>query len=75
MKGLAECGLKPYPGEANYVFFEAPSRGDLMEALLAKGILIRHCNNYEGLDDRFYRVAVKKPEENKKLVEILKSTV
>lgn len=40
----------------------------LYEALLEQGILIRRCANYPGLGQGWYRIAVKRPEENRLLV-------
>jgi len=45
---------------------------ELYEKLLAKGLLVRTCEDFEGLDEMFFRVAVKKKNENKKLVTELK---
>ena len=36
-----------------------------------KGILIRDCSNYPGLDENYVRVAVRNREENVKLVKAL----
>ncbi|MBQ8520530.1 MAG: pyridoxal phosphate-dependent class II aminotransferase [Bacteroides sp.] len=36
------------------------------------GILIRDASNFEGLDDRFFRIATQTPEENDRLVEAIK---
>jgi threonine-phosphate decarboxylase len=44
----------------------------LAEKLLARGILIRSCEDFQGLSDRYFRVAVKKKNENKKLCAELK---
>ena len=41
---------------------------DLKELLLEKGILIRACGNYEGLDERYYRICVRTHEENLELM-------
>ncbi len=35
--------------------------------LLEKGIAIRVCDDYKGLDNRFFRVAVRRPADNEKL--------
>lgn len=37
-----------------------------------RGILIRDCSNYDGLDKGYYRFAVKKREENLRLAEELR---
>jgi threonine-phosphate decarboxylase len=44
----------------------------LTEYLGKKGIMIRDCSNFRGLNDKFFRVAVKKRRENLKLVSRLK---
>jgi threonine-phosphate decarboxylase len=43
----------------------------LYERLLQKGIIIRKCDSFEGLDDKFFRVAVRKYNENRRLVKEL----
>ncbi|GFO53048.1 threonine-phosphate decarboxylase [Geomonas sp. Red276] len=72
----AELGRHPqlriYHGAANYLLAEILSGGsaaDLRRHLMARGILIRDCANFEGLDGRFFRVAVRLREENLKLLE------
>lgn len=69
--------LKVYPSEANFFLCEIKTPNltstRLKEALEQKGILIRDCSNFEGLNNKFFRVAVKKPRENRKLVEFLNS--
>ena len=67
---LTELGLTVYPSEANFLLIETDR--DIASPLLERGILIRHCANYEGLDEHYFRVAVKKPEENRVLLEILR---
>lgn len=42
---------------------------DLKELLLEKGVLIRACGNYEGLDGRYYRICVRTHEENLELIQ------
>lgn len=70
-KELERIGLKVWDGQADYLFFQAPGIPDLYERLLPFGILIRRCGNYRGLDDTFYRVAVKAHETNQRLVNAL----
>lgn len=66
--------LMTYPPAANYVFFaEKVSSGGRLKAWLEeRGVLIRHCDNYVGLSDSCYRVAVKTQAENQGLVESIK---
>ena len=37
-----------------------------------RGILIRNCDNYHGLGEGWFRIAVKRHEENQELIENLK---
>jgi threonine-phosphate decarboxylase len=73
--GLAAIpGLSPFPSAANYLLVEiagGESSGELAGQLLAKFILIRACGNFAGLDNRFFRVAVRNREENDRLLAAL----
>ncbi|HBG21439.1 MAG TPA: threonine-phosphate decarboxylase [Desulfobulbaceae bacterium] len=65
--------LKIYPSVANYLFIKITSDGDATELArfcLERGIMIRNCCNYEGLDSSFFRIAVRTKEENRQLVAI-----
>ena len=42
---------------------------DLKALLLDRGVLIRACGNYEGLDARYYRICVRTHEENLALIQ------
>ncbi|MCK5708235.1 MAG: threonine-phosphate decarboxylase [Candidatus Aureabacteria bacterium] len=44
----------------------------LTRKLLQKGILIRDCTNFRGLNDRFIRIAVRSHKENTMLIKLLK---
>lgn len=62
-------GLFVYPGCANYLLVrmdnKAWSASKLAVRLLQdERIAIRVCNNYDGLDDRFFRVAVRQGAQN-----------
>ncbi len=73
--GLASIqGLLPYPSAVNYVLVKTVNPGGaaaLREKLVKRLILIRDCSNFHGLDGGFFRVAVKKREENMRLLEAL----
>lgn len=61
-------GLKPYQSAANYFLVKIMqkdiSAAVLHSALLRDAILIRDCSSFLGLDDRFFRVSVRKRGEN-----------
>ena len=70
---LEQLGFRVVPGEANYLLFHTPL--PLLEPLRRRGILLRGCGNYSGLDDGWYRAAVRTEEENRRLVAALKEIV
>ena len=68
-------GLTVYPGEANFLLVRV-DRDDLdapaiARELIAEGIAIRLYDNCEGLGERFFRIAVRRAEENERLCEAL----
>lgn len=67
---LEELGFRVYPSQADYLLFETQEQ--IFDGLLQRGILIRHCDNYHGLDGNFYRIAIRKHEDNCFLVEQLR---
>lgn len=67
---ILECGFKVYDGEANYILFKGSPK--LYDYMLDQHILIRQCGNYRGLGNEYYRVAVRKREENERLIQGLK---
>ena len=60
--------LKVFKPSVNYIMFKNLSDIDLKEELLKRNIVIRSCSNYIGLDKSYYRIAVRKREENKILI-------
>jgi threonine-phosphate decarboxylase len=66
---LTKLEFKVYGSKANYIFFKGPS--GLCETCLQHNLLLRNCNNYRGLGEGFYRIAVRTHEENEKLITAL----
>jgi threonine-phosphate decarboxylase len=71
-KGFKNLGLKYIPSHANYYLLFTPDAPQIMEQLENKGILVRSCANFKGLDHRYLRVAVKSARDNKILLKYLK---
>ena len=71
---LEELGFIVYPSQTNYLLFRSPDEDscDYKQGCLEHGILIRACENFEGLNRHYYRVAVRNREENERLINILK---
>ena len=68
-EGLKKFGFRVFPGEANFLLIH--SEKPLYEKLLGKGILIRDCMNFKGLTKGYYRIAVKKRQDNEKLLKAI----
>lgn len=69
-KELGKLPLQVMDSKANYIFFRGPK--ELWEQCKEKGILLRDCSNYQGLSKGWYRTAVRLPQENARLLEVLK---
>lgn len=72
-------GLKVYPGCANFLLVRTDRAGTdaatLADALLSTGIAIRLCDNFDGLDRCYFRVAVRTREDNARLLAELGKTL
>ena len=67
--------IKVFKPSVNFIFFKLEEDIDLKNELLAKNILIRSCDNYHGLNENYYRVAVRSHDENIKLITALKNII
>lgn len=67
---LEELGFWVCPSGVNYLMFQG--RQDLHQRLRERGIAIRDCRNYHGLEAGWYRVAVRLHEENERLIAAVK---
>ena len=73
-------GIKVYETEVNFItgkideklFSEGLNVKILREKMLEQGILIRDASNFKFLDERFFRLAIKDRESNKRVIEVLK---
>lgn len=70
---LQRLGCRVYPSEANYILLYHPA--PLAALLKEKNIAIRHCANYRGLSDGYFRIAVRTHEENVQLIDALQTIV
>ena len=71
--GLRALGLRVLDGSANYLLFQAPET--LGESLRQRGIVLRCCGNYPGLDSSWYRTAVRTAPENQQLLKVLQEVL
>jgi histidinol-phosphate aminotransferase len=64
-------GVCVWPGAANFLLLEVPGGDTVVEALRAAGIAVRAAASFPGLGENHIRVAVRRPHENRRLVEAL----
>lgn len=69
---LEALGMKVFSSEANFLLIKTEL--SLYEELLKQQILIRDCSNYHGLQKGFYRIAVRRAEENERLLKAIKKS-
>lgn len=64
-------GIACTPPTANFVLARwhvSPDLDDLLRALLINGFFVRDCRNFTGLEDNYFRFAIRKPQENDRLL-------
>jgi len=71
-QGLTKLpGLRPYPGAANFLLVSTEQPGSEVQARLLRDhrILVRDCLSFPELGEQAFRVAVRTPEENQRLLD------
>lgn len=63
---LEKAGAKVVKSDADFILFQSDKLTE--EEFLKRGIMIRNCGNFRGLDDTWHRIAVKNSEDNDKLI-------
>lgn len=67
--------LRVFPSRANYILVNVRetgmTSGDFSEELLKRGVIVRDCNSFRGLDEYWIRVSVGTLEEDARFIEIL----
>lgn len=66
-------GVETFPGAANFIFMKVPMNATLLtEKLALRGLLVRDCSSFAGLDNRFIRITLRTRRENKRLIQALR---
>ncbi|ARI78560.1 threonine-phosphate decarboxylase CobD [Halobacillus mangrovi] len=71
---LKELGYRPITTQTNYFLMKDPFHEDtkaMIGFLLRRGVIVRHTYNFLSLEGRFVRVAIKRREENERLLSAL----
>ena len=67
-------GIIPYFPSANYILCRWVKTGnldDMIRYLLSNGVYVRDCRNFPGLEKNFFRIGIKKPEDNDLLISLI----
>jgi threonine-phosphate decarboxylase len=76
-RDIEGLGLVTYPSAANFILFQLPCGADPVEfwqrMIVDQHIVLRDCANYEALPAGHFRAAIRKEEENRRLVKALNS--
>ena len=75
LKGIST--YKVYPAYANFILLKIQKDGltsyDVFEACIRQGLMIRDCSSFQCLEGEFVRFCIMMPEDNSRLVNVLKS--
>ncbi len=69
-------GFHPFKPSANFLLARwtlTSELDDLLRFLLDGGMHLRDCRNFHGLQDNFFRMAIRRPEENDRLLSLMQS--
>lgn len=70
-------GILPYPSTANFMlcrWTRTKDLDDLLTHLLSNGLYVRDCRNFPGLADNFFRLGIKGPKADDRLLSLLASS-
>ncbi len=71
--------LRVFPSKANYILVNIRktkmTSKEFAEELLKRGIIVRDCSSFKGLDDHWIRVSVGTMEEDVKFIEVLNDLI
>ena len=72
-------GLNVFPSKSNFMLIGVKdtgfTAGELALELMKKGIIVRDCTSFKGLDEYWIRISICTLEEDKKFIEILKEVL
>ena len=72
-------GLNVFPSKSNFMLINVKDTGftasELALELMKKGIIVRDCTSFKGLDEYWIRISICTLDEDKKFIEILKEVL
>ena len=73
LKNLKSVGIEVFDSKANFLLCRY--KKNLSNALLNQGVIVRDCSDYRGMDDTYFRVAVRTNSENMILFKNIKELI
>jgi threonine-phosphate decarboxylase len=70
-KSFRKLGITFFPSDANFYLVKTAVAPEACRRLRSKGILVRDCSDFQGLDSSYMRIAVKSHRENTVLIKEL----
>lgn len=70
-RGFKRLGIDYIPSSANFYLITLEHAQKIIASLRSKGIIVRNCSNFIGLDESYIRVAVKSRRDNIRLLKEL----
>lgn len=66
-------GLRVHDSDATFILLQARhfTAADVAGRMLEHRLLIRNCENFKGLDSRFFRISIKDPDTNVKAADLI----
>jgi histidinol-phosphate/aromatic aminotransferase/cobyric acid decarboxylase-like protein len=74
-ESLRALGVRVWPSAVNFLLLEVEDGPRIVDELRARGIAVRPCSSFPGLDERHVRVAVRTSTDNAQLVRALAETL
>jgi histidinol-phosphate/aromatic aminotransferase/cobyric acid decarboxylase-like protein len=68
-------GVRTWPSAANFLLLRVPDGPGLIEALRERNITVRPAASFPGLDEHYIRVAVRRHDDNRVLVDALRDVL
>jgi len=72
---LVALGVRVWPSAVNFLLLELEDGQRIVDELRARGIAVRPCSSFPGLDERHVRVAVRTSTDNVQLARALAETL
>ncbi|BCJ86629.1 threonine-phosphate decarboxylase CobD [Effusibacillus dendaii] len=72
-EGMKRLGFHVVPSETNFLLLSKPGLQitELWPQLAAKGIFVRDCRSFAGLNETYFRIAIRSRQENNRLLQAL----